>query len=147
MKEKLKKAKNYLKLWGYSKLFAETNTAEIESLEELIKKLKYHDSKENGCFKNSIDRLRWLQTEIAYDTKQLEADDEQTAKMIKNLDDKRLSTLLELRYRQQMPWVEIAKQMLYSETTVFNLHQKALLLVYQKMYLCDILSGEKNKAV
>ena len=67
--------------------------------------------------------------------------------MIKNLDDKRLSTLLELRYRQQMPWVEIAKQMLYSETTVFNLHQKALLLVYQKMYLCDILSGEKNKAV
>lgn len=133
MKEKLEKAKNYLKSWGYSKLFAEANTAEIESLEKLIIELKYHDPKENGCFKNSFIRLRQTQKEIADETKQIEAADEQTANMIENLGDEKLSNLLELRYRQQMLWVEIAKQMLYSETTVFNLHQKALLLVYQQI--------------
>ena len=133
MKEKLEKVKNHLKSWGHSKLFAEANTAEIESLEKLIKELKYHDPKENGCFKNSFIRLRQTQKEIADETKQLEAAAEQTANMIKNLGDEKLSNLLELRYRQQMLWAEIAERTSYSESKVFAMHQKALLLVYQQI--------------
>ncbi|MDI9519647.1 MAG: hypothetical protein QM308_00570 [Bacillota bacterium] len=140
MKEKLEKVKNHLKSWGHSKLFAEANTAEIESLEKLIKELKYHDPKENGCFKNSFIRLRQTQREIADETKQIEAADEQTANMIKNLGDKRLSTLLELRYRQQMPWAEIAERTSYSESKVFAMHQKALLLVYQQLNSYQIVA-------
>lgn len=145
LKEKLEIAKNHLKLWGHSKLFAEANVAEIDLLEKLIKALKYHDPKVNGCFKSSFIRIRRMQKKIADETKHLESVDQQIAKMINNLGNEKLSNLLELRYQQQMPWAEIAKRMFCSESKMFTMHQKALLLVYQRLNPCPTVAESSKQ--
>lgn len=145
MKNKLQIAKDYLVMQGYSKRFAQSNNEELNWISSTIKQMKHLQSIGCKCFYGTIRKLQLMGQSLIAETEQLETMNTNQGALIQSIGDGELLTVLELRYIQQLPWKEISAQMFCSESKIFAMHQKALLLVYQQLNLCPTVTDSSKK--